>query len=218
MKSRTSKNVLISIISGALFLILIVLLRTVDVAPIGPEDTTIGLSHINRAVHDATGVNMALYSFTNVTGGIILAVVAVFGLTGLVQWIRRKNILKVDRELLILGGLYIIVGILYVFFSKVAVNYRPIIMPGEGVVEASFPSSHTMLSCTVMGSTLMLLDKYVRNPTWCKILKAVCVILLTATVVGRLLSGAHWFTDIIGGMLLSICLLSAFAAVLDSSH
>lgn len=208
---------LISIISGALFLILIVLLKTVDVAPIGPEDTTIGFSHINQAVHEATGENMALYKLTEVTGIIILGAVGVFGLVGLMQWIRRKNILKVDREILILGGLYIIVGIIYLVFTKVAVNYRPIIMPGEGIPEPSFPSSHTVLSCVVMGSTLMLLDKYVKNRTCRRILKAVCVILMTATVVGRLLSGAHWFTDIIGSLLLSICLLSAFAAALEKA-
>lgn len=215
LKSNIKGKVWVSIISGVLFLLLIVIIKNVDVAVIGPESTEIGLSHINQAVHEAIGVNMACYKFTEITGILMLGVVAAFGVVGLVQLIRRKNLLKVDREILILGGFYIIIGILYLFFNKVAVNYRPIIIPGESEVASAFPSSHTVLSLTVMGSAIMLLGKYIKNPTWCSILKILCVLLMVATVVGRLLSGAHWLTDIIGSLLLSTCLLSAFSAAIS---
>jgi undecaprenyl-diphosphatase len=35
------------------------------------------------------------------------------------------------------------------------------------------------------------------------------------TVFGRLICGVHWFTDIVGGILISVSLVTAFAAFLD---
>ncbi|MBR3203698.1 MAG: phosphatase PAP2 family protein, partial [Solobacterium sp.] len=117
--------------------------------------------------------------------------------------------------LLVLGGLYVILGFLYVFFNKVAINYRPVIMPGEVLPESSFPSSHSMLGCTVMGSAYLLVDRYVKNQTAVKVLHVLCIINMIVIVGGRFLSGVHWFTDILGGILISIALIAEFSAVLD---
>ncbi len=118
----------------------------------------------------------------------------VFAVTGLVQLIKRRSLLKVDREILALGGLYIVVIGLYLFFENVIVNYRPIIMPDNTRPEASFPSSHTMLVCVIMGSAAMLINRYIRNKPLNRILRAVCYVIIGVTVVGRLIAGVHWFT------------------------
>ena len=47
------------------------------------------------------------------------------------------------------------------------------------------------------------------------VLKVVCAVVLALTVFGRLASGVHWFTDILGGVLISITLLSVFEGVID---
>ena len=132
-------------ISGALFALLIVLLRCVDVEPVGAAGTSVGLSHMNRFVFELTGVNMVWYNITDWLGLAAILAAFLFAATGLVQVIKRRRILKVDKEILALGGLYILVIGIYVLFENVIVNYRPIIMPGCSNPEASFPSSHTML-------------------------------------------------------------------------
>lgn len=199
----------------ALFLLLILLVKTVDVAAIGPAGTRIGLSHINQAFHELTGVKMGWYNLTQGFGVLALVVAGLFGLLGLWEWIGRKKLLAVDRQILALGVLYGIVIGLYVFFEIVVVNDRPIIMPGDTAPEASFPSSHTMLVCVVLGSGMMAVRTYIKNPRQLLVLQVLGGAIIVLTVIGRLICGVHWFTDILGGMLISVALLSCFSAVLD---
>ena len=137
---------------------------------------------------------------------------ALFGLLGAYQLIQSRSLKKVDRTLLALGVLYLVVIILYVFFNKAVVNYRPVLTDGE--LEASYPSSHTMLAVTVMGSAAMVMERVIRDRKLRKIVQRVCIFILILTVVSRLLSGVHWFTDILGSLLLSSALLMLFYAVL----
>lgn len=203
-------------ICGALFAVLIVLVKTVDVQQIGPEGTSIGFAGINKAMHDATGLNMILYKITEVLGLLALAVAGCFALLGLVQLIKRKSFAKVDTEIYALAGLYVVVLALYVIFEKVIINYRPVIMPDEEHVEASFPSSHTMLGFVIMGSTFIVIDKYIKNESICRSIRIVSILILIAIVFGRLFSGVHWLTDILGGVLISSALLFIFSAVIGA--
>lgn len=203
-------------ICAALFAVLIVLVKTVDVQQIGPEGTSIGFAGINKAMHDATGLNMILYKITEVLGLLALAVAGCFALLGLVQLIKRKSFAKVDTEIYALAGLYVAVLALYVIFEKVIINYRPVIMPDEEHVEASFPSSHTMLGFVIMGSTFIVIDKYIKNESICRSIRIVSILILIAIVFGRLFSGVHWLTDILGGVLISSALLFIFSAVIGA--
>ena len=198
-----------------LTVILIALVRLVDVAPIGADGTSIGLSHLNQFVFDLFGVNILWYNITDWLGVAAVLTGFVFAVTGLVQLIKRRSLLKVDREILSLGGLYIVVIGLYLFFENVIINYRPIIMPDNTSPEASFPSSHTMLVCVIMGSAAMLINRYIRNKPLNRILQALCFVIIGVTVVGRLIAGVHWFTDILGGILISVTLLSLYEEVIS---
>lgn len=213
MKTKTKQTIAITAV--VLTVLLVILLKTVDVAPIGPNGTSIGLSHLNQAIHDAIGMNEGIYKITEIGGILAIGVVAAFAILGLVQWIQRRSLMKVDKELLVLGGLYMILGFLYVFFKEVVINYRPVIMPGDVLPESSFPSSHSMLGCTVMGSAYLLVDRYVKNPTAVKVLHVLCIINMIVIVGGRFLSGVHWFTDIMGGILISVALIAEFSVQLD---
>ena len=202
-------------VCGLLTVVLILLIRFADVQAIGPEGTCIGLSHINRFVFELFGVHMLWYEITDWLGLAAVGTASVFAMTGLIQWIRRKNMLKVDKEILALGVLYLIVIGLYVLFELMIVNYRPIIMPGSTHPEASFPSSHTMLTCMIMGSAPLLIRRYILGTILKRILCTGCMIIIGITVFGRLISGVHWFTDIIGGILISAMLLNLYAGVLE---
>ena len=201
-------------ISGALFALLIVLLCCVDVEPVGAAGTSVGLSHMNRFVFELTGVNMVWYNITDWLGLAAIFAAFLFAATGLVQVIKRRSILKVDKEILALGGLYILVIGIYVLFENVIVNYRPIIMPGCSNPEASFPSSHTMLVCVIMGSTIIIIGKYIKKKSLCMVIRGICAAVIAITVVGRLISGVHWFTDILGGLLISTFLLALYSVLI----
>ena len=199
----------------ALFLLLLLLVKTLDVAVIGPNDTRIGLSHLNQAFHELTGVKLFWYDLTQGFGILALIVAGLFGVLGLWQLVGRKKLLAVDHQILALGVLFVIVIGLYVFFEIVVVNYRPIVMPGDTAPEASFPSSHTMLVCAVLGGGMLTARYYIKNPRLLLAVQVLGAVIIVLTVIGRLICGVHWFTDILGGLLLSVALLAAFWAVLD---
>ena len=211
---KNKNNLFVSGISGLLVMILIVLVRFIDVRPIGPEGTSIGLSRLNGFFFRLSGVNILWYHITDWLGVAAILVAFLFAMAGFVQLIKRRSILKVDCEILALGGLYIVVIGLYVLFEIVIVNYRPIIMPDGTHPEASFPSSHTMLVCVIMGSAIMLIGKYLKEKPLCRVLRGICAAIIGITVIGRLIAGVHWLTDIVGGILISIFLLSLFSEVL----
>ena len=208
------KKVIGAVITGALFAGLIVLLRIYDVAAIGPNGTEVGFSHINQFVHNLTGVNMTWYVITDFIGYMAIAVCGMFAIAGFVQMVKRRSLLKVDREIWALGGLFIAVIGCYVLFEKYRINYRPIIMPGETAPEASFPSSHTMLIMTVMIAVMIVSDKYFGDLLGAFV-RVLCFLTVLVTVGGRLWCGVHWFTDIIGGILLSATLLFLFSAAVS---
>lgn len=195
----------------AAFVLWTVLVSFVDVRAIGPNETSVGFAGLNGCVHDLTGVNMRLYLITDWLGLVPIAVSLGFAALGLVQWIKRKSIFKVDRSILVLGGFYIVVAAVYFLFETVIINYRPTLI--NGFLEASYPSSTTILVTSVMPTAMMQLRARIKN----KILK-LCVINTVAAfiafmVIGRLVSGVHWITDIIGGTLVSAGLVMIYASV-----
>lgn len=196
-------------------IVYIVVVRTVDVAAVGPMDTKVGLSHMNVAMHETTGVNLGWYDLTDWLGILSILTGCMFALVGLTQAIKRKSLWKMDREIYALGGLYVVMAALYVLFEKDIVNYRPIIMPDATAPEASFPSSHTMLVCVIMGSAIKMVGRYIGNEKAVTVLKIVFAVILGLTVAGRLISGVHWLSDIFGGLLISAALLTWFDAVVE---
>ncbi len=200
-----------------LFLALIVLLYLVDRQPAAAGDTVIGLTNLNAffllMLNDGAGFRPELYKLTEYLGYFAFLVLAVFALLGLVQLIRRRSLWKVDLQILAMGGLFIVTLALYVFFEKVVVNCRPIILPDETGPSPSFPSSHTVMVIVILGSAALALKKYVKSPALCALLRIACVLLILIMVCCRFLSGCHWFTDILGGVLVSAAMLCLFDAV-----
>jgi undecaprenyl-diphosphatase len=166
---------------------------------------------MNGYFHNLTGVNMSLYVITDWLGLVPIGVAFGFAVLGLVQWIKRKSLLKVDRSILSLGGFYIVVMAVYILFEIVVINYRPTLI--NGYLEASYPSSTTMLVMCVMPTAMMQLRARIKN----KVFKR-CVIVTIAAftafmVIGRFVSGVHWITDIIGGVILSTGLVMLYCLV-----
>lgn len=203
----------VSALLFAAFAAFTVAVKTVDVRPEGVSGSDIGFAALNTHMRDLIGFNMTWYDITEGLGYLALAVVAAFGVTGLVRLIKYKSFSRVGAELWSLCGVYVILGALYVFFEKFAINYRPVLMAADGVPEASYPSSHSMLTVTVMCTAAIALTCFTDNKKLLRVSQAICFILAALTVTGRLLSGAHWFTDIIGGTLAGAALTVLYAAL-----
>ncbi len=212
MKSK--KYFVSSIVLVVLFAVWIGLILHVDVQAIGPEGSKIGFATINRFVHEKIGVHMIWYNITEVTGFIGLLTAFVFGCLGLMQLIKRKSLRKVDRNIYVLAAFYVLVVALYEAFEIFIVNYRPVLMEGE--LEASFPSSHTMVTICIMGTAIIELKRMIKQGTMRSLLIALSYIVLIVTVVGRLISGVHWFTDIVGGLIIGCAMILLYAGVTEA--
>ena len=193
------------------FVLWTVLLCFVDVRAIGPRESSVGLATLNGYVHNLTGVNMSLYVITDWLGLVPIGVAFGFAVLGLVQWIKRKSLLKVDRSILILGGFYIIVMAVYILFEILVINYRPTLI--NGYLEASYPSSTTMLVMCVMPTAMMQLRSRIKNDLLRRCVMLVISTFIAFMVIGRLVSGVHWITDIIGGALFSAAIVLIYYSI-----
>ena len=207
MKKENKHTFFITVLLCISSVIFTLLTKLADVQPIGPQKSEIGFAAINGFIHNLFGVNMIWYHITYWLGLVHIFMAMVYSLLGLVQLIKRKSLFKVDKEIIILGLFYIVVISLYIFFEKVIVNYRPILM--NGFLEASYPSSHTLMTICLCGSSIIVNKKMFNNKIT-KLMNMLSLIIIFITVIGRLISGVHWFTDIIGGILISASLVAIY--------
>ena len=206
------RNLIISILLLMFSIIFIVLLKTVDIKCNAVNNSCIGFATVNQFMFNKIGVNMVWYTITDWLGIIPILMSMVYALVGLKQLIKRKSIKKVDNEIIILGIFYIIVISIYVLFENYIINYRPILM--NGFLEASFPSSHTLITICLCGSSIIVNNRLLKKK-FTKMLNVISLFIIIITIIGRLISGVHWFTDIIGGILISSFLLMLFYLILN---
>lgn len=195
-------------------LLFTLLIKLIDVKPIGPNGSEVGFAAVNQAVAETIGVSLFWYEISQTLGYLAILLAVLMAVAGVMQLIRRRSLAKVDPEIIALGALYAVTLILYLLFDKVALNYRPILE--NGVLEPSYPSSHTLLSLVVFGSAFLLIRRYFYPGRVQKVLTGCDLVFLILTVLARLLSGYHWLTDIIGGMLISAALLGWFSVLKDT--
>lgn len=201
MEVKSKKYIWISIYLLAAFALWTILVSSLDIKPIGPNGSMVGFATINQYFHNLIGVNMLLYHITDWLSLIPILFVICFAIMGFTQMIHRKHILRVDPSILILGCFYILVVAAYMFFEIYTINYRPVLINGK--LESSYPSSTTMLVMCVMPTSIIQLQSRISSiklRQWSTILLMAYMIFM---VTGRILSGVHWITDIIGGVLLS---------------
>lgn len=210
MKKKNKKKLVLGASLVVAFVLWTVFVRFVDVQAIGPEGSSVGFATLNGFVHELTGVNWLLYTVTDWLGLVPIAVALGFAILGLAQLIGRKSLWNVDHSILALGVFYIAVMAAYVFFEIVVINYRPTLI--DGYLEASYPSSTTMLVMCVMPTAAIQLNARIKNTVFRRCAVIAIVVFTAFMVIGRLISGVHWITDIIGGTLLSAGLVTMYDA------
>ena len=198
MMKKNGKQVLFL---GGIFIIAFAiwtaLIQMVDVQPLGQNATNIGFATFNCWFHRLTNVNMTIC--------------LIFAGIGLVQLIKRRSLFKVDPDIIILGVYYVIVILAYFIFEIIPINYRPILI--NGIMEASYPSSTTLLVLCVLPTLVEQIQRRMSCSTLKRIITILAIAFSAFMVIGRLISGVHWFTDIVGGVLLSAGLFTVYKAV-----
>ena len=205
---RIRKKLIVSMCLLAAFVLWTVAICFLDVRAIGPQGSFVGFAGINGFVHNLTGVHWGLYYITDWLGLVPIFVCMGFSILGLIQWIKRKSIFKVNYDILVLGGFYIVTIATYLFFESVVINYRPVLIGGR--LEASYPSSTTMLVMCVMPTAIMQFGNRIKNKVLRNIIAVAIITFIAFMVIGRLICGVHWFTDIVGGALLSAGLVMMY--------
>ena len=195
----------------AAFVLFTLLLTCVDVQSIGPQGSAVVFATVNGWAFQLLGVHLLWYHITDWLGVVAIAIAFAYAVTGLCQLIKRKSIRKVDRHILVLGGFYLLVIACYIFFENVVINCRPILMGGN--LEASYPSSHTMIVVSIMATAAMAFRALCpQKREWCLAAGIFAAVVIAVTVMGRLIAGVHWLTDIVGGLLLSAALVVSYWA------
>ena len=189
-----------------------VLTFVVDRKPIGYDGTSVGFSSINGLFAGSFGYNPVMDTLSDIAMYLSFLVVAAFAFIGVMQLIRGKSLSKVDKTIIGLGILYVVVAVLYVAFDKIPINYRPILQPGETELETSFPSTHTLVICTVLGSGIVAAKRLFKNEMTVRVLKIAFIAIMAIGVCARLFAGVHWLTDIVAGLLFSVTLVSLYTA------
>lgn len=216
MKKKYQKNLYWGLALLGAFALWTAAVCLIDVRPIGSNGSSVGFAALNGAVHAAVGVRWPLYTLTDWLGLVPVAFALGFAVLGLVQLISRRSLRRVDGSILVLGAFYIAVMAAYLLFEKFAVNYRPVLI--DGFLEASYPSSTTLLTLCVMPTAMLQLSRRLRSGRLRSLVLAVLAAFTAFMVVGRLLSGVHWLTDIVGGVLLSAAIVCLYAAAADRAE
>ena len=198
---KTKRIVSVGIFLLTAFAVWTFLIQTVDVQQIGPRQSAVGFATVNGWFHRLTNVCWMLYTLTDWLGLVPIVVCLLFACVGFAQLVQRRSLLKVDLDILLLGVYYVLVIFAYLLFEMVPLNYRPVLI--ESILEASYPSSTTLLVLSVMPTLHFQAERRLKNSALRHCIKVLTMLFSVFMVVGRLLSGVHWLTDIVGAIFLS---------------
>lgn len=229
MKKSFKTNLFLTVSLYLIFIIYTVSVKFVDVALIGNKLTPVGFSSLNevffnlfsKVKYDGLFIDnsfqMICYNVSEILGYFALLVAVFFVFVGIIQLLNYKSLKKINKNIYALGGFYALVMAFYVFFEVVVINYRPILMINSTTPEASYPSSHTILTLCILLSAVLVIPYLYKNisKTVFYIISIIFYLIMIVTVATRLMSGVHWFTDILGGVLLSAALLMTFKTTID---
>ena len=210
------KRLIVGFLSLLLFIGYTYLVKTIDVQKVGEQSVTVGFATLNGIFNRIIGYNEGIYKLSNYIGYLCFAICAIYGSIGIIQLITRRDVRKVDKEIILLGFLYVTILILKIIFDNlIIINLRPFYI--DGILEPSYPSSHTVMALVVSGSAIII-NKKKYNNIITKIGNYACSILMVLIIATRFLSGVHWCTDIIGSVILSFSLLIIYSGLITNKN
>lgn len=222
---KARRKFLLAGVMLAVFICLTVLLYTADRQPyttlVTPyaegaeaETATIGLAGLNLKVSEWLGFRNVFYEITEILGYVEIAVAVCIFLLAVYQLVTRKSVRKMDREVIAMMVPYALIVIFYVLFERISPNFRPVLL--EEGLEMSFPSTHTVLGVGIMVTAEAFFARHFRNNTFMgKWMPWICRIISVTTVFCRTMSGVHWATDILGGLILAFAIAFVYDGLIE---
>ena len=210
--SKSKKLFLTTTILAVLSTLFTIIIAFVDKGNIGPNASDVGLSHFNKFFKNLIGQNELFYTISKVFGLLIFGIVLAYFIVAIIQIIKRKSIRKVDKKIWILGIFYIILALIYFAFELLKINYRPVLVDGK--LEPSYPSSHTLFAVFICVTAFYTNNKLITNKKIKLISNTIVSLVGIITIIGRVLSGVHWITDVMGGLLISTTLALAYITLI----
>ena len=208
------KKFSISFVLFVCFIMFTAALKFVDVQPVGPMDSEVGFATVNVFVHNLFGQNKVYDRISDFLAVLSLFAACSFAIIGAYQLLQKKSILKVDSSIILLGVTYVFVILIYVLFEKLVINFRPVLE--KGVLEASYPSSYTMMILIILGTARTTMERIIHNELVLKGLRIVLAVLMVLAVAFRIMSGVHWFTDILGALFISAAVIQLYNSLYKS--
>lgn len=208
------KKFSISFVLFVCFIMFTAALKFVDVQPVGPMDSEVGFATVNVFVHNLFGQNKVYDRISDFLAVLSLFAACSFAIIGAYQFLQKKSILKVDSSIILLGVTYVFVILIYVLFEKLVINFRPVLE--KGVLEASYPSTHTMMILIILGTARTTMERIIHNELVLKGLRIVLAVLMVLAVAFRIMSGVHWFTDILGALFISAAVIQLYNSLYSS--
>ena len=201
----------------------ILAMKIVDLAPIGPYKTTVGMATMNQWFrnllhYDAEiGYYKLMFSITKVLAWVALGGCASWIVVGIVQWIKERSFKGVDFTIIATLAVYGIEIITWLVFKLIKINYGPVILPGRPYPNHTFPSLLCMHFICSMGTTIYMIGFFLEErKKLVLILRIPCIIVMAAGFICCTISGINWLSHIIASLLFSVTLLleySGFAEI-----
>ena len=202
MRKKLKYSIIILGIIGLVNLFFVFLLKVANVKLTGTYNTSIGLGSINLKLRDLIGTSKAFDIISTIILVIAFLIVAAEIALAIYELVKRKDIEKLDNEIWALSVTYAALAFIFAVFNyALIINVRPVVIDGK--LESSYPSTHVLVSLTVFLTGITMTSYLVKDKKLKLGIDIALIALSVLVVITRMLSGKHWFTDIIGGILAS---------------
>lgn len=152
---------------------------------------------------DTQHVNAVMVAFS-IFGNVPSAILITVSISVLLFFLKRKR-----ESILMLSTL--LTGVVSWIVKVLVDRPRPtadLVNILEKTSFQSFPSGHTLFYTVLFGNAAILIFYAKGMKSWLKfILMGLCIIIVIIAGYSRIYLGSHWFTDVLGGLILGIILL-----------
>jgi membrane-associated phospholipid phosphatase len=178
------------IVAGAVFGVLVAMIRA------GSGVVNIDLSVSRWAAAQDTSLSLNVLGWITWAGGtvVIVAVACVTAAFAVRRWKRTSVVLFF---LLVVGGQFLLSNLIKVAVARV----RPDVPPLHVVSGPSFPSGHATAAAATWAAVALVLARGA-SPRVRAALNGAAVAIAVAVACSRVLLGAHWTSDVVGGLIL----------------